>query len=376
MNDPRLKLGDDGELEEIIEDFEEKPKRKRKAKYYRRILQIPLSLMLVFVTSVILLIFITYGLASSSNRVLVFVYSSPQPHPTETPGGYMDQIPSCAMLPITQKPRFAFRVSPLGSDYELVRIDADGSNRCRLTDNDFNDDQPAWSQDGKHIAFVAQKLAVGTATEYSLYSMEANGENLFTVIKGFYEIRMPTWSPDGTRLAFAGQSNSKMNLDIFVINLDGTNLVNLTNNPHTDSHPSWSPDGKSIAFVSDRAYQAVVGQQVNSEIYSMDNAGSSVKQLTSDKQSISFPRWSPDGQWIAFQEVNSIYLVDKNGKHERRLTQPNKRAYAPFWEADSNVVGYTTDLQAVESVNVYSGEIQSFPIDSNPALIAAWWPPA
>ena len=41
MSEPKYKLGDDGELEEIIDDVDEKPKRKRKPKYYPRTLQIP-----------------------------------------------------------------------------------------------------------------------------------------------------------------------------------------------------------------------------------------------------------------------------------------------------------------------------------------------
>ena len=60
----------------------------------------------------------------------------------------------------------------------------------------------------------------------------------------------PAWSPDGRRIAFV--SNRDGNDEIYVMNADGTAVTRLTMNPGEDGGPIWSPDGKQILFVSVR----------------------------------------------------------------------------------------------------------------------------
>ena len=63
----------------------------------------------------------------------------------------------------------------------------------------------------------------------------------------------PAWSPDGRKIAFQSKSTSRNgNREIYVMNADGSGKRNLTRNPAQDSSPSWSPDGRRIAFVSNR----------------------------------------------------------------------------------------------------------------------------
>ena len=60
----------------------------------------------------------------------------------------------------------------------------------------------------------------------------------------------PAWSPDGRLLAFV--SNRDGNLEIYVAQLDGGSKVNMTRNPAIDNFPAWTPDGR-IGFVSNRS---------------------------------------------------------------------------------------------------------------------------
>ena len=80
----------------------------------------------------------------------------------------------------------------------------------------------------------------------------------------------PAWSPDGRQIAF--ESDRGGGLDIYVMNADGSAVKRLTNDPATDSEPAWSLDGKSIAFWSTR--------DGNAEIYVTNANGRHQVNLT------------------------------------------------------------------------------------------------
>src|SRR6266851_4837885 len=71
----------------------------------------------------------------------------------------------------------------------------------------------------------------------------------------------PAWSPDGKKIAFASDRDGTMN--IYVMDADGSNAKNITNDPSYDADPAWSPDGKKIVFTSRRAGMGF-------RLYSMD----------------------------------------------------------------------------------------------------------
>lgn len=126
----------------------------------------------------------------------------------------------------------------------------------------------------------------------------------------------PAWSPDGRRIAFA--SNREGSFDIYVMNVDGTNVTRLTDTPDDDRSPAWSPDGQYIAFHSNRG-------TLTSDIFVMRADGTNIVQLTTDPAYDLAPAWSPDGRRIAFHTQreggdNDIAIMDYNGANQTVLT--------------------------------------------------------
>ncbi|MGH9200773.1 MAG: amidohydrolase, partial [Vicinamibacterales bacterium] len=129
-----------------------------------------------------------------------------------------------------------------------------GGAARRITDL-FNDArQPAWSPDGKWIAFFAYRDG-----GYDLWAVAPDGSNQHKLTWGAFDDREPTWSHDGTRVAFSSDRGSALGSDYNIWTLDmrdGT-LRQITKNPADDYMPSWSPDDTEIAFASTRENRSV-----------------------------------------------------------------------------------------------------------------------
>ena len=135
----------------------------------------------------------------------------------------------------------------------LVSTDGSGSRRLPYIPS-----TAVWSPDGRRIAFVRGHDLPRTEPgpccrrNYEIYVMNADGSGSRRLTHNRAYDGEPAWSPDGRKIAFRSTRRVGGNREIYVMNADGSGKRNLTRNPAQDGRPSWSPDGRRIAFVSDR----------------------------------------------------------------------------------------------------------------------------
>ncbi len=127
----------------------------------------------------------------------------------------------------------------------------------------------------------------------------------------------PAWSPDGKLIAYRLNPARGDEGDIMVVPAGGGKPRNLTRSPSVaDWSPAWSPDGRSIAFFSGRAG--------GRDIWTMRPDGTGKRRLTNDAALNEYPAWSPDGTRIAFQTPRAgefeIFVMASNGSRPRNLT--------------------------------------------------------
>ena len=121
-------------------------------------------------------------------------------------------------------------------------MNADGSGQTELTNAGnsvgLNDEFPAWSPNGRKIAFSSNRDIGGNE---EIYVMNANGSGQTRITNNTLEDRRPAWSPDGSKITF--ERNSVLNnsdIHLFVMNSDGSNAVRMTTeDPIREIESAW-----------------------------------------------------------------------------------------------------------------------------------------
>jgi hypothetical protein len=139
------------------------------------------------------------------------------------------------------------------SEYsEIWAVNRDGTNVRQLTHLPCLSSDPSWSPDGKKIVFWSSTDHCSPGPgfgNYELYTINVDGSGLkrlgTTPNSG-----APAWSPDGKTIAFSCDGYSGVGVEVCVMNADGTNAHRITNLSGDQTDPAWSPDGKSIAFIN------------------------------------------------------------------------------------------------------------------------------
>ena len=227
---------------------------------------------------------------------------------------------------------------------QIYVMDADGKNQRRLSNDPFLNWDPSWSPDGKRIVFTSTEAKDIERKRPQIYVMDADGKNRRRLSNRFIKDAEwhPAWSPDGKRIAYT--SSGAMDTAggfwrIYVIDADGKNRQILSDDAVDDRQPSWSPDSKRIAFVSWR-------DGFGKGIYVMDADGKNQKRLTDNLSHEWEASWSPDGQRIAFvshrDENTDIYVIDADGGNQRRLTRNPAPDTNPSWSPDGKRIAFVS----------------------------------
>ncbi len=230
---------------------------------------------------------------------------------------------------------------------QIFVVKPDGTGKKRLTQEGRQNFFPAWSPDGKRLAFTSDRSG-----SLQIWVMEADGSNP----KGLTtegENVVPTWSPNGKRLAFGCKRSG--HFEICAMDADGSRQKQLTKTDTAvgNNAAAWSPDGRRIAFSSTRSGHYA--------IWVMDPDGGHLTQLTTpygDRYPDSnVPAWSPDGTKIAFwsgleHRYGNVWVMDADGTNRKQLTDqpPGINCDEPAWSGDGSEIMFGSNRPGSEGI--------------------------
>jgi TolB protein len=204
----------------------------------------------------------------------------------------------------------------------------------RLTSHQAEDRDPAWSPDGRYLAFSSRRVG-----NWEIYVLDLLSGDLSRLTNDLAYDGAPSWSPDGLWLVY--ESYQDENLDLYLIQSDGSGSpTRLTEHPAQDFSPTWSPRGRHIAFTSWRSG--------NKDIYIM-----SLNSL-SDEDAVNItaspdayedgPVFSPDGNYLAYGDTSDgyevIYVLGLDESSPSGSAQSVGQGRHPSWSPASDSLVY------------------------------------
>lgn len=168
--------------------------------------------------------------------------------------------------------RIVFEGKPKGGRTGIYVVPIATGIPFRMSPTESEESSPAWSPDRRRIVFSRHRESgESNGVERSaLFVMDTNGGHRTQVTSGDAFDVLPAWSADGRYIAFTRYDGAS--LDVYAMNADGSELRRVTDHPAFDWGASWSPDGQAIAFASDRGG--------NANIWATKPDGTGLRQLT------------------------------------------------------------------------------------------------
>jgi TolB protein len=231
-------------------------------------------------------------------------------------------------------------VSTSSGNKEIYICEFDGYNPRRVTHTNSITLTPAWSSDGKWLAYTS--YAKGKPDLYIKHLKEKRG----TVISKKGVNQTPGWHPNKSLLAatlsFSGDP------EIYLLTETGKVIKRLTNNRGIDVSPTWSPDGKNIAFVSNRSGSP--------QIYVKNLDSGQTHRLTFQGRYNTQPSWSPKGDKVAYSGMehglNNIFVIGIDGQGPIQLTHNEGDNESPSWSPDGNLIVFSSTREGPSKIYV------------------------
>jgi WD40 repeat protein len=286
--------------------------------------------------------------------------------------------------------RIAF-TSERNGNREIYTMNQEGSDLWRLTDNPAADENPAWSPAWTRVAFQSNRNG-----NWDIFTVKSTCDPRQPETSDICDLRqltadkaddmLPAWSPDGRSIAFVSSRDG--NPEIYVMDSDGQNQRRLTFNPTGDWRPAWLPDSRCLVFTSDRGgnndiYMLTVPPPVTAPLTSESDLTPVVTGPADDRD----PAVSADGNLLFLSDRDGTmraYTLDlryyKDSLPLYPFADTHQPEAHPCWVGEYAILvaaerNGVSNIYRVSHISEYQPLASSPHFDGHPACGPVWWVP-
>jgi len=210
-------------------------------------------------------------------------------------------------------------------------VSLDGASPTQITDGDFIDADPTWSPDGESLVFASARHGARDDDDASdLWRVPAKGGTPQRLTATAGPVMLPAFSPDGRAIAFLARAELNAygrNVQLFTVPADGGQATCVTSALDRSCgalhvRPSWSPDGRSLTVAAED--RGDIG------LWRVAATGSAAPQrIVGGERVLNGFSASADGRTLAFAASRTVapaevFVCGADGGDERRLTDLNR----------------------------------------------------
>lgn len=282
----------------------------------------------------------------------------------------------------------AFTRRDAAGNLQIFTANPDGSNQTQLT-SDGENGLPAWSRDGKRIAFMAFR-----GSDQFIGVMNDDGSNQQLLASGG---KAPDWSPDGAHIAYSRDDGQ-----VWVMTPDGGNDAPVTSSATFKVRPSWSPDGTQMVFMqvgnpgsptdpkpqvgimnADGTNEHILTAADRTNVCTQSDGTTRVLETAHDANA---PAWSPVDDRIVFwsgieTKYGQVWSIHADQTAGTQLTAETHHSNNddPSWSPDGTKILFSTGRSGANELWVMDAdggnEMRLFPIDAGPTPGRGAWQP-
>ncbi len=242
-------------------------------------------------------------------------------------------------------------------------VSATGGMPRQLTFSERGESAPAWSPDGKSLAFVSAR-GTGETVRPQIWILPMGGGEAYELTTSKEAVSGYSWSKDGSKIAFlAADSTPKVDeakrarrddpliyegnfrlAHVSVIDVPTKKTTELVHGDFTvKGAPSWSPDGTKLAY---NASPTPLLRETRSDAYIVNVADHRVEKISTKSDVAAAPTWSPDGKTIAYTVLPQSHAARADSISDRQIGNDHLILYDVASKASKDVYDAKADVSA------------------------------